>query len=60
MSFDPTWLLASLLISTAGLAIFVYGKKQRRAPQLVAGLILMIYPYFIANTLLMEFLVYRF
>ena len=26
--------------------LFVYGKKQARPPQLVAGLALMVYPYF--------------
>jgi len=26
--------------------LFVYGKKQERWPYLVAGLLLMIYPYF--------------
>ena len=26
--------------------LFVYGKKQARPPQLVAGLALMLYPYF--------------
>ena len=54
MSFEPASLFASLLIGVVGLAIFVYGKNQRRAPQLAVGLILMIYPYFIPNTLLMS------
>ena len=26
--------------------LFVYGKKQGRWPQMVAGLLLMVYPYF--------------
>ena len=29
-----------------GFVLFVYGKKQARPPQLVAGLALMAYPYF--------------
>jgi hypothetical protein len=29
-----------------GFVLFVYGKKQARPPQLVAGLALMRYPYF--------------
>ncbi len=36
----------SLFPSGAGFVLFVYGKKQQRHPQLVAGLALMIYPYF--------------
>ena len=50
---DPTALLASLLIGVAGFALFVYGRKQQRFPQLLVGLALMIYPYFIDGALLM-------
>ena len=46
MSFDPTWLFISLIPSGIGFVLFVYGKKQQRWPQLVAGLVLMAYPYF--------------
>ena len=46
MSFDPTWLFFSLIPSGVGFVLFVYGKKQSRWPQLVAGLLLMVYPYF--------------
>ena len=46
MSFDPMWLFLSLIPSGAGFVLFVYGKKQERLPQLVAGLVLMVYPYF--------------
>jgi hypothetical protein len=37
MSFDTSSLFASVVIGLVGLSIFLYGKKQRRAPQLVAG-----------------------
>lgn len=46
MSFDPTWLFISLIPSGIGFVLFVYGKKQGRWPHLVAGLLLMVYPYF--------------
>ena len=46
MSFDPAWLFASLITGGIGFALFVYGKKQGRWPQLVAGLLFMLYPYF--------------
>ena len=49
MNFDPTWLFLSLIPSGIGFALFVYGKKQGRLPQLVAGIALMVYPY-IATT----------
>ena len=44
-AFDPTWLFLSLIPSGIGFALFVYGKKQGRIPQLVAGVALMVYPY---------------
>jgi hypothetical protein len=46
MDLDPTWLFLSLIPSGVGFVLFVYGKKQGRWPQLVAGLLFMVYPYF--------------
>jgi hypothetical protein len=46
MTFDPTWLFLSLIPSSLGFVLFVYGKKQERFPQLIAGLALLVYPYF--------------
>ena len=50
MSLDPTWLFLSLIAGGIGLALFVYGKKQQRWPQLVAGAAFMAYPYFATGT----------
>jgi hypothetical protein len=44
--FDPTVLLLSIVPSGIGFVLFVYGRKEGRWPQLVAGLALMVYPYF--------------
>ena len=46
MSIDPTWLFLSLIPGGIGFVLFVYGRKQDRMPQLIAGLLLMAYPYF--------------
>jgi hypothetical protein len=46
MSLDPAWLFLSLVLSGAGFVLFRYGRKQDRWPQLVAGLALMLFPYF--------------
>ena len=46
MTIDPAWLFLSLVPSGLGFVLFRYGKKQDRWPQLVAGLALMLYPYF--------------
>jgi hypothetical protein len=52
MSLDPGVLFLSLVTSGIGFVLFVYGKKQERGPQLVAGLVLMIYPYFVSGLLM--------
>jgi 4-hydroxybenzoate polyprenyltransferase len=49
MNLDPTWLLLSLIPSGIGFVLFIYGKKQQRWPQLVAGLAMLAYPYFAAT-----------
>jgi hypothetical protein len=50
MSLDSTWLFLSLIPGGIGFVLFVYGKKQERWPQLVAGLLFMAYPYFTPGT----------
>ena len=39
-------MLLSLSPGGVGFVLFVYGKKQQRWPQLLAGLAMMVYPYF--------------
>jgi hypothetical protein len=51
--FDPALLMLSLIPSGVGFVLFVYGKKLARLPQLIAGLLLMIYPYFTDTVLSM-------
>jgi hypothetical protein len=46
VSLDPTWLFVSLIPGGIGFVLIVYGKKQGRWPQMVAGVLLMVYPYF--------------
>ncbi len=53
MSLDPGSLFLSILISVVGLGFFIYGRKQRRAPQLLAGVVLMGYSYFVSSTVWM-------
>jgi hypothetical protein len=49
MSLDPGLMFLSLLTSGIGFVFFMYGKKQERPPQLVGGLVLMVYPYFVST-----------
>jgi len=53
MNFDANAFLLSMLIGSVGFVAFVYGKKQSRLPQMLAGLTLMAFPYFVSNLWLM-------
>jgi hypothetical protein len=46
-------LLWGLLFGSVGLGFFIFGKKQKAVVPLVCGLVLMVFPYFISNTLLL-------
>lgn len=46
-------LFFGLLFSSFGLGYFIYGKKQRAVVPLVCGLALMMYPYFVPNTIVL-------
>jgi hypothetical protein len=49
MDLDANSLLAGLLVSSVGFVLFRYGKKVGRPPQLVMGIVLMVFPYFITS-----------
>lgn len=53
MAFDANSLLLSLAISSVGFVFFMYGKRQARLPQMLAGVALMAFPYFVTNLLAM-------
>ena len=48
---DTAWLMWSGLFSVIGAAVFMYGRRQRRGAPTLVGVALMVYPYFVANTL---------
>jgi len=50
--FDANTILMSILVSSIGLVCFMYGKRQERFPQMVVGVLLMVYPYFVTNLIL--------
>ncbi len=39
-----------LLFGSFGLGYFIYGKRQRAPIALACGLLLMVFPYFVANS----------
>jgi hypothetical protein len=53
MNLDPGSMLLSMLISSVGFVAFVYGKRQERIPQLAAGIVLLVFPYFVSSLLWM-------
>ena len=53
MKLDANAILLSMLIGTVGFGFFLYGKKQRRIPQAAGGIVMMVYPYFVPDLLLM-------
>ena len=53
MSLDPGALFLSLIVGGIGFVLFVYGRKQERWPQMAAGVVLMVYPYFVNSMLLL-------
>lgn len=53
MSLEPGTLFVSLMTSAVGYALFSYGKKQARLPQVIGGLVLMVYPYFVSSFAMM-------
>lgn len=51
---DPTFLFASLIWGSVGLAYCVYGKKQQQILPLVGGVVMILAAYFIGSALLMS------
>jgi hypothetical protein len=53
LNLDANSLLASLLVGSIGFVAFAYGKKQSRLPQMIVGVALMGFPYFVTSVPLM-------
>jgi len=45
--------LWGLLFGSIGLGFFIYGRKQKAVVPLLCGLMLMVFPYFVSNTMLL-------
>jgi hypothetical protein len=42
-----------MLVSSVGFVLLVYGRKMGRLPHIVTGVVLLVFPYFVANVLAM-------
>lgn len=51
MDFDVNSLIAAFVVSSVGFVLFMYGKRMSRAPHLLVGLVLLVYPYFVSAVL---------
>ena len=41
------------LFGSIGIGFFIYGRKQQKMVPLACGLLLMVFPYFVTNTILL-------
>ena len=46
-------LLWGLLFGSVGFGFFLYGRKQKAAAPLLCGLALMVFPYFVSDTVVL-------
>jgi hypothetical protein len=53
VNLDASSLIAGFVVSGVGFVLFSYGRKMGRVPQVITGLALMVFPYFVPNVLLM-------
>ena len=47
------WLFASMFLGAVGTGFLVFGIRQKRWPQLVVGVALSVYPFFVSSILVM-------
>jgi len=48
-NLDPLHLIVSFVVSGIGFVAFVYGKKQQQLYPMIAGVALLVFPYFVDN-----------
>ncbi|WP_081106304.1 amino acid transport protein [Acinetobacter venetianus] len=51
---NATQLFLGVIFSSIGFGYFLYGKKQKMMVPLVCGLVLMLFTYFIDNTMIIS------
>ncbi len=49
MDLSAGTLFAGMLVSTAGMGLFMYGKRESRGPQLLVGIGMMALPMFVSG-----------
>lgn len=51
--FDLESIVAGFFVSGVGYVLFSYGRKLSRVPQMLGGLLLMVFPYFVPSVIWM-------
>ena len=51
MNLSLGWIVASLIVSSIGFILLNYGRKFARIPQVVVGVLMLVYPYFVPGVL---------
>ena len=51
VNLSPGWIFASLIVSSIGFILLNYGRKFARVPQVVVGVLMLVYPYFVPGVL---------
>ena len=49
--FSGTLIMAWIIFGTIGFCAFNYGRKEKAYQPMILGIVLMLYPYFVHNTL---------
>ena len=53
MNLDASSLIAGLVVSGVGFVFFSYGRKMSRAPHVIIGIIMMVFPYVVPSVIAM-------
>jgi hypothetical protein len=51
VNLSAGWIFTSLIVSSIGFILLHYGRKMARIPQVLVGLAMLIYPYFVPGVL---------
>jgi len=53
MDLDAGSLVASMVVSSIGFVLLVYGRRMKRIPHVLTGIVLLVFPYFVASVFAM-------
>jgi len=53
MDLDAGSLFASMFVSSIGFVLLVYGRRMKRMPHVVTGIVLLVFPYFVPGVFAM-------